>query len=105
MQVQFKLSPVLSLGSLAIHLLSEIGSQFVSASKLSFFGGDNTEALRAAAATPADLAGLSLGGPGTSAEMQVKERLFILETLLFSPSGVGAEVTLEVTCRLVSSSS
>lgn len=78
---------------------------FVSASKLRFFGGDSTEVLRAAPATPADLAGLSLGGLGPCAGAQVKERLFILEILLSFPSGLGAEVTLEVTCRLVSSGS
>lgn len=108
--MQLKWFPALFLGSLAIHLLSEIGPsfkcgvpRFVSASKLRFSGGDSTEVLRAAPATPADLAGLSLGGPGPCAGVQVEERLFILEALLFSR--VGAEVILEVTCRLVSSGS
>lgn len=61
--------------------------------------------LRAAPAAPAELAGASLDGAGPCAGVQVEERLFILEASLFSPSGGGADVTLEVTFRLVSSDS
>lgn len=113
--MQLKWSPALSSGSLAIHLLSEIGLYIPlsveylglshSAAKLAFFGGDSIEVLRVAPAAPADLAGVSLDRAGPCAGVQVEERLFILEASLFSPFGGGAEVTLEVTFRLVSSGS
>ena len=76
-----------------------------SAAKLTFFGGDGIDVLRAAPAAPADLAGASLDGAGPCAGVQVEERLFIWEASLFCPSGGGAEVTLEVAFRLVSSGS
>lgn len=70
-----------------------------------FFRGDSIEVLRAAPAAPAELAGASLDRAGPCAGLQVEERLFILEASLFSPSGGGVEVTLEVAFRLVSSDS